>query len=352
MDLPTTTETTLYPKITNHIKEVVKTLRSSIRDADDAEKEPVFEPIPLVGTVKLHGTHADILVYNDNKIVFQSRNNVSLQITADNQGFAAAMANRRQTILHLRDQIQTRWKQLNGDEELDTSTPTIIAGEWIGEKIQKGVAIAQLSKRLVIISLKINGKWVADTDYGNIEAPWDDIYNISHGGTYHSILYPQDQQRTIDELEPLADKIAAQCPFAESFGIIGEGEGLVWKLVPYLSRSDLWFKTKGGKFKPTFTPAPKKVPDDLAGKREAVAGVAKAWCSELRLEQGWDFLREKDIPQNMKGIGAFLKWVQQDILLEEKGYIEDNKVDAGMLRAEIVAIAKPWFLKMYNKSEQ
>ncbi|KAF2475148.1 uncharacterized protein BDR25DRAFT_100281 [Lindgomyces ingoldianus] len=350
--METLTETTLYPKITNHIKEVVKALKWSHRDPSNPEKEVILPSIPIVGTVKLHGTHVDILVYQDNTIVLQSRNNANLMTTADNQGFANAMTKKRGAILSLRNRYHARWRELHPGEPIDMSVPITIAGEWIGEKIQKGVALVRLSKRLVIISVKINGKWVPDADYPNIEEPKEGIYNISRGGFYYSTLYPQDQQCTNDNLEKLAERVAAQCPFAESFGVIGEGEGLVWKLVPHIDQSELWFKTKGGKFKPTFTSAPKKLSADDAGKRQAAATVAKAWCSEQRMEQGWDYLREQSIPQNLKGIGAFLKWVQQDILLEEVGYIEEHMIHEQMLRMEIIAIAKPWFQERYKKEDE
>jgi hypothetical protein len=298
--------------------------------------------------VKLHGTHADILVSSSNTITLQSRNNAVLLETADNLGFANAMSRKHPTILRLRDQLVDRWKELNAEKRLDAALPITIAGEWIGENVQKGVAVSKLSRRLVIISAKINGSWVADSEYADIEAPQDDIYNISRAGTYHSVLYPEDPQRTIDDLEPLAETIAAHCPFAKSFGITGEGEGVVWKLVPYISDSDLWFKTKGGRFKPTFTPAPKKPPVDQAEKQQRATALAEAWCSEQRLEQGWDYLREKSLEQNMKGIGAFLKWLQLDIITEEKHYISKHAVDEDMLKKVIIARGKAWYLERYN----
>jgi hypothetical protein len=343
MDLPSASpESTLYPKITNHLVEIIKTLKYKLNPENN--EDVILEPIPIVGTVKLHGTHADILIYGDNDIVLQSRNKPKLLATADNQGFAAAMAQKTSTILHLRNQLVSRWQQLHPNQNLDKG-PITIAGEWIGEKIQKGVAIAQLSKRFVIISTKINGSWVTDTDYSDVEAPDHEIYNVCRGGVYHSTLFPEDPQRTMKELEPLADKIAARDPFAESFGVIGEGEGLVWKLVPYIHDSSLWFKTKGGKFKPTFTPAPKKSAGDNEGQQhEAAAAVAKAWTSEQRLAQGIEYLREKGIKRDMKGIGVFLRWMQTDILIEEKRYIVENEISESILRMEIIAIAKPWYL--------
>ncbi|KAF2650724.1 hypothetical protein K491DRAFT_720511 [Lophiostoma macrostomum CBS 122681] len=289
----------LYPKITNHIHEIVKKLKQlndCHRDPCNPEVEPVLSPIPIIGTVKLHGTHADIVVSQSpsNIVVFQSRNNPKLLPTADNHAFATTMSPKTPTILKLRDEYIARWRDLNPTETLDETVPITIAGEWIGPKVQKGVAVSELSNRFVIISVKINGSWVRDSDYAEIEAPDDDIYNISRGGFYHSTLHPQDPQKFVPDMQDLAEKIAANCPFAASFGVNGEGEGLVWKLAPdeYVGDASLWFKTKGGRFKPTFTPAPRKPAANMAEKEEQAQTLAMAWCNELRLEQGWDYLRE------------------------------------------------------------
>ncbi|ORY14379.1 hypothetical protein BCR34DRAFT_444579, partial [Clohesyomyces aquaticus] len=340
--------TTLYPKITTHLKEVLKTLHHQPFDPSDPTKiTPLPPSIPLLGTTKLHGTHADILVHPDNSVTLQSRNNPVLLTTADNHGFAAFMSAKTLPILQLQDRYVQRWKDLNPGKMLDETVPLTIAGEWIGSNIQNGIALAQLSKRFVIISVKINNCWVLDSDFADIEDPDQGIYNISRGGFYHATLYPceADQSRTITALEDLAEKIAARCPFAESFGVVGEGEGIVWKMVPWAEKEELWFKTKGGRFKPTYAPAPKQpATSDEKAKREQAEQVARVWCGEQRLEQGWDYLRERGIERNMKGIGQFLKWAQMDVLVEERGYIEEFGVDEKMLRGEITGLAKMWFL--------
>jgi len=79
--------------------------------------------------------------------------------------------------------------------------------------------------------------------------------------------------------------------------------------------------------------------------KEAAEKLARLWCSEMRLEQGWDYLREKGIERNIEGAGEFLKWVQQDVFVEEKGYMKKNMVRKGILRTEMIAVAKPWYLK-------
>jgi hypothetical protein len=352
MEEPSPQTSTLYPKITNHIKGVVKALRQKLHDPSNPAAPIIIPPIPIVGTVKLHGAHADILIHHDNTIVLQSRNTTNLSVTTDIYSFAASMTPKTAAILKLRDQYLARWRELNPEKHLDESIPVTIAGEWIGTKIQKDVAICLLSRRFVIISVKINGSWVLDSEYALVEDVAADMYNISRGGVYHSTLYPEDPKRTVAALEALAEKTAARCPFAESFGVVGEGEGLVWKLVPYFSDADLWFKTKGGKFKPNFTPAPKKPAQGKGEKQEQAVKLAMAWCGEERLQQGWDYLREKGIEQTMQGLGDYLNWMQSDVLIEEEGYIIEHKVDVQMLRMEIMKVAKAWYVERYMKGEE
>jgi hypothetical protein len=343
-------DSTLYPKITTHVDDIVENLRHLNSDPEKPESEVVLEPIPIIGTVKLHGTHADIVIHSDDTITFQSRNLIHLSTTKDNQGFAAAMSTRTKALLGLRDLYLTRWRELNPTSTLEESSPVIIAGEWIGTKIQRGVAIAQLSRRFVIVSIKINDQWERDEDYSDISLPDHDIYNASRAGIYHATLYPGDVPRTLAEVERLAEEVAAICPFAATFGIEGEGEGLVWKLAPQHYNADptLWFKTKGGRFKPTFFRPPRKTVsvDTVEESRRAAAAVAAVWCSEQRMEQGWEVLLEKGIERDMEGLGEWLKWVQHDILIEERGDIKKNSVDDAALKIEIAKIGKVWYLGM------
>jgi len=340
-------QSTLYPKITTHIPEIIEQLRRLNRDPAHPEANIIVDPIPFIGTVKLHGTHADILVYPDNRIVFQSRNIVGLSVAKDNQGFAADMSEKTAAVLGLRDVYLKRWKELYPSKTVGEDLPVVIAGEWIGDKIQKDVAIAQLSRRFVIVSVNINGTWQKDEEYSDISLSDHDIYSASRAGVFHTTLYPDDYERTVSEVERMTEDVAAQCPFASSFGISGLGEGIVWKPVPtqYNGDTSLWFKSKGGKFKPTFFRVPKQHEgaDIMRERRKAAATVAAAWCSQQRLEQGWDVLREKDVERDVGALGDFLKWIQYDILEEEKGYIKEHGVDEAALKIEIARIAKPWY---------
>jgi hypothetical protein len=343
--MATSTATTLYPKITTHVDEVAKIFKELNSDPTDPEHEVQLAPIPIVGTVKLHGTHADILVYNDDSIVFQSKGIIGISPSRDNAGFATAMSKKTETLIRLRDLCIAHFRELNSDTPIDPAQPVLIAGEWIGKSIQKDVAIANLSKRFVIVSVNINGQWQRDSDYGDVALPDQDIYNVSRAGVFNCTFYPEDIERTTSELQLLAEQVAQACPFAATFGIDGEGEGIVWKPLhaPYNANPGLWFKTKGGRFKPTFARPPRRCPETAEQNREAAAAVAKIWTSDSRLEQGLDNLRERHIKRNTRGLGAFLKWVQNDILVEEKTYIAEHKIDVPTLKIEISKVAKEWY---------
>jgi hypothetical protein len=56
-------------------------------------------------------------------------------------------------------------------------------------------------------------------------------------------------------------------------------------------------------------------------------------------------MREHGIQRNMKGLAAFLKWVQRDIATEEKGYIDRYGIDGAMLRIEVAKIARVWYVE-------
>lgn len=340
-------QSTLYPKITTHIPEIIEQLRRLNREPVHPEANITVDPVPFIGTVKLHGTHADILVYPDNRIVFQSRNITGLSVAKDNQGFAATMSEKTNAIIGLRDMYLARWKELNPGTTLEEDLPVVIAGEWIGEKIQKDVAIAQLSRRFVIVSINLNGVWQKDEEYSNISLPDHDIYNASRAGIFHTTLHPDDYESTVSEVEHMTEEVAAHCPFAATFGISGLGEGIVWKPVPrqYNGDTSLWFKSKGGKFKPTYFRIPRQNEGTDANKerRKTAAAMAVAWCSQQRLEQGWDVLREKGVERDVKALGDFLKWIQHDILEEEKSHINEHGVDEASLKIEIAKIAKPWY---------
>jgi hypothetical protein len=346
--MATAQSSTLFPKITQHVSEVVKALKDlEENDPCVPDKYYTSTTISLIGYVKLHGTHADIVVHNDDKIVLQSKNVSNITIANDNLGFAAAMADKTEAILHLRDRYVERWKAINPSLSLDPQCPVTLAGEWIGTGIQKDVAVSQLSRRFVIVSVAINNSWIEDKYYREYEAPEASIYNVSRAGTFNVDLDPNNMPRTLKTVEICAERVALTCPFALEFGIQGEGEGIVWKPASEELNANpaLWFKTKGGRFKPSFTPKPEMLPVGVQAQQDAADAAARAWCTRERLLQGWNYLKEVGMKRDVTSLGAYLKWMQNDILVEEEGMIQEQKIDKETLRWSITKIARLWYMQ-------
>ena len=147
---------TLYPKI-HKLSDFVHHLKKT--------QNGVLYPtwIALTGTVKLRGTHADIVFpsVNSNDFRLQSRNRVRIVPgKEDNAGFAQFIQDvPRKRILALRDRIVSRHTELHPGDAVHGEI--IVAGEWCGQGIQKGVALSQIPKFLAIISVQIKGKWLS-----------------------------------------------------------------------------------------------------------------------------------------------------------------------------------------------
>jgi hypothetical protein len=162
---------TLFPKITGNLKDLVKNyhyhlLRTATTPEDILSISKVATKIPLVGTVKLHGTHADLVIHSNGDVFIQSRNREQLTAELDNYDTYKTLIPLRPEILRLRDRYHKRFYELNpGMHVLDTF-PTIIGGEYIGPGIQKGVTLARFEKRaFVILSVSINDAWLPDIPY-------------------------------------------------------------------------------------------------------------------------------------------------------------------------------------------
>jgi hypothetical protein len=102
--------TTLFPKITGKVEELLDNLKYTW---------PRPTSISFSGTVKLHGTHSDLVIYSDDTIRIQSRNRLSLDTVHDNYGVAASILPLRTETLELRNRFRERFLELNPGEEID-----------------------------------------------------------------------------------------------------------------------------------------------------------------------------------------------------------------------------------------
>lgn len=327
---PLAVQMTRYPKI-GKLSDVVHRSRSLEKDS-----------LSLVGTVKLHGTHADIVVENGDTIRLQSRNRLDLDLKYDNHGFAAFAIPLRSHILALNDIYIARYRSLNPDTPLLPERPVVIAGEWCGSNIQKKIALTQLPKHFVIVSVQINGSWVPDTDYADICDELIGIYNISKAGFFYHDLDLDNVQDSEAYIAALVKHVEKECPWALQLNVSGIGEGIVWKVREFCNDPEFWFKSKGDAFAVKVVG---KSGPDLSKLRdlERAQEFAKQVTTVNRMQQGWDYLSEMKIPKDVTRTRDFLSWLVEDCLTEEALEIAVAKIDQDKLKSAVSLIGTDWY---------
>ena len=89
----------------------------------------------------------------------------------------------------------------------------------------------------------------------------------------------------------------------------------------------------------------KAPPTANADEVEKARAFAQAAVTEMRLQQGWDHLGEMGIERDMKAVPRMMKWVCDDVMIEEKMKMEELGVDKKNLRKAVGEMARDWFLK-------
>ena len=324
-------ESTLYPKI-RKLSDLIHRIK---------QKTPDRTKIPIIGSIKLHGAHVDLVFFAD-AFRIQSRNVLELTPSNDLHGVEAFMSPIHESIVQLRMKILQRYNQLNPNNVIDLDLPIIIAGEWCGMGIQKKMAISKLPRFFVIISIRVNGSWVPEQDYADISDEQNRIYNIGKVGFYELVVNMENIDTSEAEIQNLVTKVERQCPFGQALGAEGRGEGIVWKAVGHFEDPEMWFKYKGDSqavshsWKLDATAA-------TSDNRVREESFAKTVVTEPRMQQGWDYLRETGVRREKAAMGAFLAWVTNNIFEEEKREMAEMGFSKAKLRPVIKAIARPWF---------
>jgi RNA ligase len=332
-------KSTLFPNITTKPYAVLRALAEL---PGMSQTDPSLKNVVLIGTTKLHGMHADIVVDGQDNITFQSRNVANVTIETDTYGFAAKMTPKKGIILTLKRQILRRFEEVNPGVAIDEKHPLVIAGEFIGEGIMKSTAINCLPQIFVILVIAINGVWQPIDHYPEIQNESCDIYNISRGGVFRRTINLIEPKESFENLMVATRGVEYRCPFALSFGICGPGEGLVWKPEGYQHLPAAWLKTKGARFMTRANA--EAVPKAKSAKEEKVAEFAAAVLTTERYEQGVAYMKEMRIPCQKHTMGTFLEWVSNDVLEEEHWSIIVEGIDRAALQRFVVHAAKKWYL--------
>ncbi|UJR36396.1 hypothetical protein I4U23_029119 [Adineta vaga] len=345
-----------YPE-TEQFRHVITEVTRRTRPTE----EDYHKPLPVlkfIGTVKLHGTNSGVGYQKDAGHWLQSRNNV-LTLQKDNAGFAQYMepiADRffNEFVLPQSPAIQEQYEQ---------GRKIIIYGEWCGGNIQKGVAITGLPKMFVIFKIRVRDEtkftlqeaaqaeddvqekstahsfWLEPKDWSHIKWHEKLIYNIFDFPIYEIEIDFQEPKLSQNKLVEITEAVEKECPVGKYFEKTGIGEGVVWTEWAQ-TRGDLRFKVKGEEH--SVSKVKTLAPVDTE-KLATVNEFINYACTENRMRQGLEYLREQQLTTEMKNIGTWMKWLVGDILKEEKDTIEASNIDVKDITRAIPNKAKPWY---------
>ena len=325
----------------------------------DENGDPIYDgskPLPKIvyrGTVKNHGSNAGLnLDLKTGEIGIQSRENM-ITVENDNAGFAKFVA----SIPNIKDlfgkiDMAVVTNPNNGPilEEDVTENHVVIYGEWCGGNVQKGVALNQLEKMLIVFAVNYRGTWVDATYLRNIKMPECKIYNILDFPTFEVEIdfnYPELIQNKLIEITTAIEK---ECPVGKTFGVSGIGEGAVWVPLDFniYNDSGYWFKVKGEKHSVSKV---KKLAAVDTEKVETIREFVENVVTDNRCRQGVDMVKQAlNVPEiERKHIGDFIRWVFNDVKKEESDTITASGLDDKEIGGAIAKKAKEWFFKNCEK---
>ena len=290
--------------------------------------------IKFRGTVKLHGTNGGVRIREDGGLVAQGRNR-ELTIQNDNFGFAHYVSSRGYAFDALR-----RFFGLGNHD-------VTFYGEWCGQGIQKKVAVSELPKHFVVFAVydHTDEVWVPLFDYEFNDSVKEllneqNVWLITQAPTYSVEIDFNDPVPAAEVISQYTLQVEDECPWGKFRGIEGGlGEGIVWTSHDYPVH--ITFKSKGEKHKKTGTER-KHVEVDPE-KVASINALVDLLLPEWRLEQGFTYLRENNLPVANTSTGEYLKWLAKDILKEESDRIAANPYPWKDLQGYIMRRGKEYF---------
>jgi len=332
----------------HHIRKGMK-----VRQKNDPEFTPPI--VTYYAKVKLHGTNAGIQVLKDGTVRAQGRNHV-LTLKDDNLGFASWVT-----------ENQDYFKALAGPQDM------VIYGEWCGRGIQKGVAIAQIDRKvLAVFAIQFGlgrasrSRLLVDSSCIRRLLPeHPDLFVLPWHDTTGKVLNWNDKgalEVRAAEISMEVLKVEEADPWvSEVFGVDGTGEGLVLYPVsifrdddyvsqdladhigPLIDRdrfSELIFKAKGDKHKVVKQKRPAQVDPEVA---KNAADFVELFLTDARLDQGVTEACGGEF--DPKRTGDFLKWIGQDVKKESAVELEAAGLEWKQVSKLVTDRARQWYTR-------
>ena len=330
-----------FPSI-EQFRHTVKAVTSKTRyRGKDANGDSLYDkdaPLPslqFTGTVKLHGSNAAVGVhFATGDIWAQSRNNI-LTAQSTNCGFWDFVHSNADAL-----------KALCARVPHQNTDSVLLYGEWVGEKIQRGVAICQVSRRFVLFAGKIvhddsTEEWLPKSTISTLNDHDASVYNVHDYQTWTLDIDFNDPNVASEQLERITEQVEKECPVAKAFGVCGTGEGVVWTSLTS-QYGLLQFKVKGEKHRVT---EKKRAAAAQVEASVDVRDFVRKTVTENRLQQALgEVFGDKNEPR-MSKTRAFIEWVKSDVLKEEADTLAASGLTARDVVRPISDAARFWLKK-------
>ena len=289
--------------------------------------------VEFIGTVKLHGTNAGVVLDRDGFLTTQARRGM-ITVDKDNAGFAGFIT----------DPAVTNFLTIKLHSILEQNPDAqgvALFGEFAGKTIQKGVAICQLDKFFAPFAIALVFKNDTDNaedefvkqflsadclkDFENSNLR---IFPVTMAQTFSIKVDLTDNVQVANAVEQMIDitnKVEEECPFAKLFDISGVGEGVVYH-ANYKNKHFI-FKVKGEKHSVSKVKKLASVNPEVV---KAVNEFIDYAVTENRLQQGLEVVAsDNNVSQNdleFNHISGFIKFMVSDIMREEADTIKANNL--------------------------
>lgn len=314
----------------------IEQFRHTVKDVENKEcsKEITFNR-----TVKLHGSNAAVVLdIESGEVYAQSRNRI-ITPEDDNAGFAKYVEENKEELKG----IIEKYTKYYGDDT--NPSHVVIYGEWCGEGIQRGVAVNKLPKMFVVFDVRIVHNSNLEISFFeksveiinlSFQEPSISLYNIFKFDSRYITLNFANPVELQQELLKDVQDVELECPVAAHFGVFGVGEGYV-----YTSNCGKYkFKVKGEKHTVSKT---KVMTAEESEAMSAVADFVIDTVTEVRLNQGIEYLKEMNLPIENKSLGEYIKWVVTDLLKEEGDLVEELKLNPKAVNKQVSKVARLFF---------
>ena len=338
----------------------------NVRDHAKYNNIEVPSKVTFSGSCKLHGTNFCVALNPQGEVWFQSRERI-LCYASDNAGSCT-----------WGEQHVAEWKEIyrqicsafNVDHD-----NFYVWGEWVGSKIQSGVALSQLKEKkfgiFKVAFVKSHFETVIRTIEGVVQepveeetfvetlvdpVPWHDTINslMSNVFVIDAIVPPvlididfNEPHLVQNKLLELTLAVEAECPVGKYFGISGIGEGLVFS-TDQMGDQRYLYKVKGILHSSSKVKELRELTEAEITSKAGVADFVEYACTENRMKQGVDKLSEMGRPIIIQNLGTWIKWLGNDILSE----CQDTLVASGIERKDVMPKisekAKNWFIRYLN----